>query len=338
MSFLLHDPEGSPWILFTGDALFSGDAGRVDLMGEDRLEEMAGHLYDSIFEKILPLGDGIILCPAHGSGSVCGGEIAERNWTTIGLEKQLNPKLQVRSKSEFIERHAKMLERPPYFRKTEHLNLVGPEVLNRLPALRPLQAGAFGAAASTAQIIDTRDQASFGAAHVPGSLSIWKEILPNFAGWFLDYENPILVVCEAQDRETLVRMLVRLGYDRFAGYLEGGVVGWALAGKDLSTIATPDQGEFAAMLGSDAPPFVLDVRGKDEIKGWELQHGMRIHLTELLAYLDEIPKDRKIAPMCTSGYRSMLAASLLEKAGWHHLSVPIGGLKAWIANRFDMVL
>jgi len=92
------------------------------------------------------------------------------------------------------------------------------------------------------------------------------------------------------------------------------------------------------MLGSDSPPFVLDVRGEGEIKGGGLQHGKRIHLTELLNHLDEIPKDRKIAPMCTSGYRSMLAASLLEKAGWHHMAVPIGGLNAWSANRFDKVL
>ena len=338
MSYLLHDPEGAPWMLFTGDTLFSGDAGRVDLLGEDRLEEMAGLLYESIFNQILPLGEGIILCPAHGSGSVCGGEIAERTWTTIGLEKQLNRLLQVGSKTEFIERHARMLERPPYFRNMERLNLAGPDVLHSLPILTPLKPGVFADAAATAQIVDTRDQTSFGAAHLAGSLSIWKSILPNFAGWFLDDGTPILLVCNDQDREPLVRMLVRMGFDNLAGYLHGGVLGWALAGKNLAAIATPDPVGFFELMSAEQQPFILDVRGEDEIKGGGLQHGKRIHLTELLDHLDEIPKNRKVATLCTSGYRSMLAASLLERAGWQDLAVPVGGLGAWHANQFGLEL
>ncbi|MFW5714346.1 MAG: MBL fold metallo-hydrolase [Brevefilum sp.] len=338
MSYILHDPDGAPWIVFTGDALFSGDAGRVDLLGEDRLEEMAGMLYDSIFEKILPLGDGVILCPAHGSGSVCGGEIAERLWTTIGLERQLNPKLQVDTKAEFIDKHAEMLERPPYFRKMEELNLKGPDVLQALPELRPLQPNAFAEIARSGQIVDTREQVCFGAAHLPGSLSIWKGNLPSFAGWYLDYETPIAFVCDKKDRDSIVRMMVRIGFDRISGYLDGGLIAWAKSGKRLNSISTPDQKEFQEMLEGDPAPFVLDVRSKSEIKDEGLRMGKRIHLTQILENLSEIPRDRFVVSVCTSGYRSMLAASLLEKEGWKNLAVPVGGLAGWKAKDFNFEL
>lgn len=126
MSYLLHDPGGEPWVVFTGDALFAGDVGRVDLLGMDRAEEMAGLLHDTLFRKLLPLADATIVCPAHGAGSACGTAIAERLWTTIGLEKELNPQLQFREKTEFVSQVAKELERPPYFRQMEKLNLEGP--------------------------------------------------------------------------------------------------------------------------------------------------------------------------------------------------------------------
>ncbi|MGD8967376.1 MAG: MBL fold metallo-hydrolase, partial [Anaerolineae bacterium] len=116
MSYLLRDPEGKPWVVFTGDALFAGDVGRTDFYGPDQLDEMTGLLYDSLFHKILPLGDGVIVCPAHGSGSACGSAIAERTWTTIGLERKHNPRLQYTEKDAFVARVGRTLEYPLYFR------------------------------------------------------------------------------------------------------------------------------------------------------------------------------------------------------------------------------
>jgi len=338
MSYLFHDPDGNPWVIFTGDALFSGDVGRVDLLGEDRLTEMAGLMYESIFNKILPLGDEIIVCPAHGAGSVCGSEIAERTWTTIGLERRLNPKLQVSSKAEFIEKHGKMLERPPYFRKMEILNLEGAPILGRLPALRPLMPVAFAKAIENGQIVDTRDQTAFGAAHVPGSLSIYSEILTNFAGWFLNYETPLAFVCNQTDVDAITRGMVRIGFDRLAGYLKGGMVGWTQAGKSIGRIETLAMSDFCNLMQSDHPGFLLDVRGAEEIKDGGLKHGQRIHLTQLSAHLDSIPQEQKVLPLCTSGYRSMIAASLLRQAGWEDVAVPLGGLGAWKAFGCEVVL
>lgn len=217
-------PDGNPWILFSGDTLFSGDAGRVDLFGEDRLPEMAGPLYDSIFNKILPLGDDVLLCPVHGAGSVCGSKIAERKWTTIGMERKYNPLCQVKSEKEFFDLHAKMLDRPPYFLKMEELNLAGAPVLGRLPVLKPFNPKAFEKEMKKAQLVDTRDQLAFGSGYIHGSLSTSLPILPSFAGWFLSYDEPILFVCDPDDTDEIVRTMIRMGFDQLSGYFRVGCV------------------------------------------------------------------------------------------------------------------
>ena len=153
MSYLLYDPDGVPWMIFTGDALFAGDVGRTDFYGRDRLEEITGLLYESLFHKILPLGDEVILCPAHGAGSVCGTAIAERTWTTIGLERKHNLKLQYADKADFVEHVGRMLEYPPYFRMMEKLNLEGPPVLGRLPSPTPLSPRVFAERAEDVQVL-----------------------------------------------------------------------------------------------------------------------------------------------------------------------------------------
>ena len=338
MSYLLHDPESNPWILFSGDTLFSGDAGRVDLLGEDRLEEMAGLLYDSIFNKILSLGDSIILCPAHGAGSVCGSKIAERTWTTIGMERQFNPLCQAKSEKSFIDLHAQMLERPPYFRKMEVLNLSGPSASQQLPNFKPLSSKEFGKILPQAQVVDTRNQVAFGGGHIPGSLSMWDHVLPSFAGWFLDYEKPILFVCDPQNSEGIIRKMYRVGFDNLFGYLREGMLTWAVSGNPLEKIPLVTAFELCEMVKGEHIPFLLDVRSEDEFNGKGLKHAKHIHLTDILENLDEIPKDRNVIPLCRSGNRSMLAASILKQKGWKDVELLTGGLSAWrnVGCGFDL--
>jgi hydroxyacylglutathione hydrolase len=338
MSYILYDPDGNPWMVFTGDCLFSGDVGRVDLLGEEKMEELASQMYDSIFKKILPLGDSVLVCPAHGAGSVCGSEIAERTITSIGLERQHNPKLQVSSRKEFIERHAKILERPPYFRKMEELNLAGPQLLKTLPIPKPLPPAAFKDASESAQLIDTRPQVAFGAAHVPGSVSLWNEVIPNFSGWFLAYDKPILLVCDYENIESNVRKLIRMGFDKIGGYLDGGVVGWAKFGGSLDTIRPIAVEALNEILKSGQPFFLIDVRAEKEVKEAGLKHAAHIHLTNLMDHLETIPKDQLVITICPSGNRAMVAASLLQKEGWKDLAVPVGGIGAWNACDCDFDL
>jgi len=333
LSYLLHDPDGAPWILFTGDALFAGDVGRVDLLGMDRAEELAEMLYDTIFNKFLHLGDDIIICPAHGSGSVCGGEIAERVWSTIGLEKKLNPRLRFNKSSDFISNVAKELERPPYFRKMELLNVEGPPILGSIPSPLPLNPAEFEKEAMENFVLDSRMELGFASAHIPNTLSIWEDGLPNFAGWFLPYDERILLVNERDDYQQVVRYLIRLGFDNIFWSLSGGMLSWHMAGKISSSIKTITVQNLCDKLDEEGEKFILDVRSDDEIeKKGEIKESKHIHITQLPEKLKEIPTDRTIFIFCGSGLRSMIAASFLKKNGWEGLVVVLGGLAGWSSN------
>lgn len=330
MGYLLHDLDGNPWIVFTGDALFAGDVGRVDLLGTDKAQEMAGRLYETIFGKLLPLGDRVIVCPAHGPGSVCGSEIAQRPWTTLGIERKHNPKLQHTDRAEFIVNVVKELERPPYFERMEVLNIEGAPLLGGLPWPPPLAADGFESKAQEAVVVDTRSETAFSAAHVPGSLSIWMDGLSSFAGWFLTYDTPVLLVNETDDPEQAVRCLIRLGYDNIAGYLAGGMHSWHTAGRECAAVSTVTVQALCGLLDSEDRPWILDVRSAEELKiEGRIAGAHHIHVTQLQHRLDEVPRDRTIYIFCGSGLRSMTAASLFLRAGRSDIVVVLGGLAGW---------
>jgi len=334
MSYLLRDDSGEPWVVFTGDALFAGDVGRVDLLGADRIEEMAGMLYETLFEKILPLGDGVIVCPAHGSGSACGSDISGRVWTTIGLEKKLNPKLRHEDRAAFVEEVGREMERPPYFRMMERLNIEGPPLLGPFVPPAPLTPEEFDEAAGGGFILDTREITSFGAAHIEGSQSIWAGGVPSYAGWLLPYDRPLLLVGpEGDDLEEATRYLVRMGYDDIAGRLAGGIVPWHASGRDGRSIDTATVQELCGLLDGVEDIFVLDVRSEEELDSTgRIPGAVHIHNTLLSGRTGELPKDRRIYIFCGSGLRSMSAASTLEREGWSDLTVVIGGLSAWSSS------
>ncbi len=329
MSYLLREPGGAPWMVFTGDALFAGDVGRVDFLGPDKAPEMAGLLYDTIFTRLLPLGDGVILCPAHGHGSACGGAIADRKWTTLGLERKLNPKLQFTDRDAFIANVARMLEKPPYFSRMEAWNVAGAPLLGALPVVPPLSPQAFAERAEDALVLDTRMELGFSAAHVPGALSIWMGRLARFAGWFLPYERPILMVNEGADPTPVVRALVRMGYDDLAGSLAGGMLAWHMSGRESASIRTITVQALCHALDAHEEPWILDVRSDREVEAAPIPGAQHIHVTQLPDHLDQVPRDRALYVFCGSGMRSMIAASLLGREGWRNLSVVLGGLAGW---------
>jgi hydroxyacylglutathione hydrolase len=291
---------------------------------------MAGLLYDSIFKRILPLGDGVLLCPAHGSGSVCGGSIGERTWTTIGLERRLNPRLQRADRESFIEAAAQPLPYPPYFTRMERMNVEGPPLLRELPLTQLLAPDEFERLLPEAEVIDTREAVPFGAAHVPGSLSLWLAGLPAFAGWFLPYDRPLLLVGE--EREAQTRSLRRLGYDQIPGILAGGMQAWQEAGKESGAVGLVTVQEVRRRHEAGEQPWILDVRAADELEAsGALPGSHHIPLHELARRMEEIPQEPQVLVLCGSGHRSMIAASLLVKAGWRRVSVIEGGMTAWSA-------
>ncbi len=340
MSYILYDAKGNEWAVFTGDALFAGDVGRTDLVDAGRAGEMAGVLYGSVFKKLLKLGDGVLVCPSHGAGSVCGSEISEREWTTIGIEKKTNPKLQVKSKREFVKKAGKILERPPYFREMEKANL-NPPLLGNLPSANPLSPSLFRKLSRKGQVLDTRMELGFGSAHVPGAINIWKGGLSSFVGWFLSYGKPIYLVAEGEaELNSTVRQLVRMGYDNMAGSLAGGMLAYHMAGMESGSINVLNvQGMCELLDGNGEIPFILDVRSNEELeKQGEIAGAKHMHITTLPKRMKEIPKGNEIFIFCGSGLRSMVAASILRKNGWKKLNVIVGGLSAWKSSTCQVKL
>jgi len=338
VSYLLHDHGGNPWVIFSGDTLFAGDVGRVDLPGLDRMEEMANLLYESLFHRLLPLGDDIIVCPSHGAGSVCGESIADRAWTTIGLERRANAKLQFRDRAEFVSRIAREHPRPPYFLRMEKWNLEGAPLLGSLPVPNPTPPDEFREKSRNGLVLDTRAEVSFGAAHVPGALSIWMAGVPAYAGWFMAYDKPVLLVNDDSDPSVAVRYLLRLGFDDIAGSLAGGMLDWHAAGLESRSIRMIPVQALCKALDREEDIAILDIRSDEErLRNGRLAVAREIPLVQIPSRMGEIPKDRPLFIFCGTGLRSMVAASLLARDGWQNPVVILGGLAGWKSTACPIV-
>ena len=333
-----HDVSDNPYMIFCGDTIFAGDIARTDFFGQERKAEMAGKMIDSITEKILPLGDGVIVCPAHGAGSICGGEIADHPFTTIGYERQ-NNSLLLMGREAFISRRVKESPyMPPYFRQMEKVNKDGASLLARDPCPDYLSvADVDGYLNSGCQIVDIRSPTSFGAGHIPGSLSIWRNGLSSFMGWFLDYEKPIVIVDDFNlEPDKVARYFTRLGYDNLAGILAGGCPAWTKAAREIATIGTCSVMQLKERLEKDAV-FLLDVR---DIKNWHtvghIRSAHHVYVGELLQHLGEIPKNKPVVIYCDAGFKGSLAASILARNNYRAVTNVLGGMAAWRQAGFDL--
>jgi len=342
MSYVLADLEAGdePVMVFTGDTLFIGDVGRTDLYGPDEAPRMASNLYDSIFNKILPLGDEVILCPAHGAGSMCGGAIGTREQSTLGLERIQNSALRYENKDDFV-RHKlqESLELPPYFRQMEKYNLEGPSLLRDLPVPALLSPVEFRAEMEKgALVIDTRMPHSFGGAHIRNTYSIWLEGIPSFAGWLLPYDSPVLLVVEDKGHlETAVRYLVRLGYDNIAGFLNGGIAAWYIEDLPIQGFNLLSVHDLKSMLEKDEELFILDVRSDEEWESGHIEGARHIYVGHVKDNLDMIPKQCQVVVYCGSGRRSNIAASVLKMNGYNKIFNVLGSMSAWKTAGYEVV-
>jgi hydroxyacylglutathione hydrolase len=318
------------YMVFTGDALFAGDVGRTDFFGKAETPRVAGALYDSIFRNLIPLGDGVVVCPAHGAGSVCGAHLTEHEFTTIGYEKKVNPALQ-KTREEFItHKMNEILYQPPYFKKMELYNKEGVPPLNGLPYSPPLNPREVDTRMKEhAQVLDVRNPASFSGGHIPGSYNIWKEGVPLFAGWVLTYDDPIIIVDEDTHTITdILRYLVRIGYDSIGGHLAGGFASWYMGGRPINTISTWSVHDLRAALDTDI--FLLDVR---ERHNWDhdgfITGAHQIYMGEVAGRLKDIPQEGHVVIYCDSGFKTGVAASILKKNGYERVTTVLGGMAAW---------
>ncbi len=332
ISLALFDTGSGDQLLgvFTGDALFIGDVGRTDFFPE-HMEETAGLLYDSIFKKLLPLGDQVILFPAHGAGSVCGAGMADRDFSTLGFERLTNPALQVQTKKDFIqnkmrEKHTK----PPYFSRMEEYNLKGAPPVEPVFPPQPLGADQFEQAMQEGMLaIDIRSPEAFAGAYIPGSIAIPLEMLPAYAGWFLPYDQDLgLIVDSYPNVHTARRFLTRIGYDRVVGFLEQGLHEWEIRGKYYQTIPAVYAGEIQRRIRDTESFTLLDVRTDNEFEQGHLPNAQHIFLGELPDRIDEVGPARPITTFCGSGQRAIIAASLLKKHGFQQVEDSLGSMQA----------
>ena len=332
ISVVLTDTTSGPGpvAVFTGDALFVGDVGRTDFF-PGRGEEVAGLLYDSIHKKLLPLGDQVLLYPAHGAGSVCGRSMAEREFSTLGLERLQNGLLRL-DKPAFIARKA--AERhplPPYFKLMEEYNLKGnaPRLCDLVPP-RPFNPAEFEAEREKGLfVLDIRSPEAIAGAFIPGSLAVPLDMIAAWAGFFLPAGARIgLVVNEAAEVETARAYLWRMGYDDMAGFLAGGLGAWETSGRDYDRIPAVHVAELVSRITSGADFTLLDVRTPEEAAGGLLPGARHIPLDRLPGRLAEVPRDKPVTTFCGSGARAIIAASLLKSAGFAQVEDSLGSMAA----------
>ena len=319
------------WGVFTGDALFVGDTGRTDLPDPGKTGENAGILYDAIHRKIGPLGDQTLLYPAHGSGSACGGNISDRDDSTLGIEKATNPVFK-KSRKEFVEHKlAEKMARPPYFLHMEKVNLLGGRPLKWPARVYVLPPKEFQKQMKDGVVFDTRSPEAFAGAHIPSSYNIWLQGLPAFGGWIANETTRVFLVVEGPEEiDQAVTSLARIGIDGVQGVLTSGVEAWREQGLPIESIGTTSAQECANWM-QQGRIHVLDVRDEYEWNRKHIPGAQHQYVGYLEENLPELPKDSQIVVHCSVGHRSGLAVSILKRHGFKRLYNLLGGITAWEA-------
>jgi glyoxylase-like metal-dependent hydrolase (beta-lactamase superfamily II)/rhodanese-related sulfurtransferase len=338
--FLLIDENGNEHALFSGDTLFIGDVGRPDLaqkvIADLTQEILAGHLFDSLRNKIMPLSDSILVYPAHGAGSACGKNMSKETFDTLGNQKNTNYALRAdMTKDEFIKEVTNGLMPPPaYFPLNVMMNIEGydsiTDVLNR--GTQALSPEAFEAAANetSALILDTRTPQNFAKGFVPNSINIGID--GSFAPWvgalIPDIKQEILLVTEEGREEEVVTRLARVGYDHAIGYLKGGFDAWKAANKEVDSITSISVQQLAQAQKANPEINILDVRKGSEHLSEHILGAMNTPLDYINESMLKVDKTKTYFVHCAGGYRSMIFTSVLRARGYDNLIDVDGGFKA----------
>ncbi|CAM3513935.1 MBL fold metallo-hydrolase [Zobellia roscoffensis] len=333
-TYLLKDENGKDHAIFSGDTLFLGDVGRPDLAQKAASmtqEDLAGILFDSLRNKIMPLADDIIVYPAHGAGSACGKNMMKETVDTLGNQKKMNYALRAdMTKEEFVEEVTDGLLPPPkYFPLNVKMNKEGYEdiadVLDR--GTTELDPKAFEAMANEtgAVVLDVRTQKEFITGHIPRSIFIGLN--GDFAPWvgalIADTKQPLLLVTPEGMEEEAVTRLSRVGFDATVGILKGGFDAWKKSGKDFDTITSITAEEAKSKI-ENKEAEVFDVRKESEFLSEHVIDALNTPLDGINDYLNEFPKDKTFLVHCAGGYRSVIAESILKSRGIHNF-IDIGG-------------
>ena len=335
--YLLIDEKGKEAALFSGDTLFLGDVGRPDLVQKAAhmtQDDLAGLLYESLCHKILPLPDDVTVYPAHGAGSACGKNMMKETVDTLGNQKKINYALNQPDKASFVKAVTDGLLPPPaYFGMNVAMNKKGYESFDKVlsTGLRPLTPSEFEVAAEStgALILDTRNDKVFAEGFIPQSINIG--LAGDFAPWvgtlIMDVKQPILLVTEEGKEEEAVTRLSRVGFDKVIGYLKGGYAAWKDAGKETDQIRRITSAQFAneAKIGES---MIIDVRKDSEYAAEHIEEAYNKPLAYINEWLRDIDPKQHFYLHCAGGYRSMIAASILQARGYRNFSEVAGGFNA----------
>jgi glyoxylase-like metal-dependent hydrolase (beta-lactamase superfamily II)/rhodanese-related sulfurtransferase len=347
ISILVFDPQHSaeqPYAVLTGDTLFIGDVGRPDLRASLgwSAEELASMLYDSLRDKLLPLPDDTLVYPAHGAGSLCGKNISTDTVSTMGVQRQYNYALQPMSRERFIEIvTTDQPDTPAYFTYDAVLNSRERPTLDDAleRELQPLSLAQLRELVdSGAQLLDTREQALFEAAHIRGALNIG--LGGSFATWsgtMLDPDTPVVLVAEPGREVEAATRLGRIGFDTIAGYLSGSMKQLDEAPELVERTERITAGSASELLASPSPPLLVDVRTPREWTESHVDGAVNLPLSQLADRIDELPTDRQLIVYCSSGYRSAVAVSLLRREGRSDVANLVGGLAAWTSAQLETI-
>jgi hydroxyacylglutathione hydrolase len=327
-----EEESSAPWAVLTGDTLFIGDVGRPDLSPKHTPVQLAGLLYDSLHNKLMKLADNVLVYPAHGAGSLCGKNMRAERSSTIGTERLTNYALQIKSREDFIAQLTSNLPaRPEYFSKDAEINRTGATALSELPPLRALSPAELNAMLdSGALALDVRPNDEFAAGHVPGSVNI--ALSGQFASWAGTVlgltAHPVLIAATDEQIEEARLRMARVGIEVLDGYLHGGVNAWKQAGLAVGTLAQISVIDLDARLQSGELQ-VLDVRRAPEWEAGHIENATWWPLDNFKVSPPEMDRDLPIAVHCKGGYRSVIAGSLLQRAGFKNVVNVIGGFDAW---------
>jgi glyoxylase-like metal-dependent hydrolase (beta-lactamase superfamily II)/rhodanese-related sulfurtransferase len=336
-TYLLKDESGKDHCIFSGDTLFLGDVGRPDLAQKSAhmtQEDLAGLLYDSLYNKIMPLADDIIVYPAHGAGSACGKNMMKQTVDTLGNQKKMNYALNQPNKESFVKAVTEGLTPPPgYFGFNVAMNKTGiqsfDEVLNQ--GMKGLNPEEFQVAAENtdAIILDTRSNAEFYKGFIPQSVNIGID--GDFAPWVgsmvIDVKQPILLVTEIGREEETVTRLSRVGFDNILGHLKGGFPEWLKAGKEGDVVNRITADVFAQHVNT-LEDKIIDVRKESEYTAEHVENAYNRPLAQINDWIKDINPNEHFFLHCAGGYRSMIAASLLQARGYRNFTEIAGGFAA----------
>ncbi|MFO7800908.1 MAG: MBL fold metallo-hydrolase [Desulfovermiculus sp.] len=341
ISLVLKDTNSGPDPVgvFTGDALFVGDVGRTDFYpGQE--EAKADLLYASLQEKILPLGDQAILYPGHGAGSVCGSGMAEREFSSLGLERRNNAMLQLRRQEFRVRKSTEQHVKPPYFAVMEEYNKQGnAPALDECALPAPGSVEAFAQAMQKGmQVVDLRMPEAIAGAMIPSSLAIPLSMVPSYAGFFLHPDQEIGLIVDSYDQvKTAMRHFQRIGLDRVTGFIEEGLHEWEISGRCFERIPTVHVREVVRRIQNKEQVTILDIRKEEEFAQGHLPGSVHVFLGHLEEELDRIPRDQPVVTFCGSGRRAILAASILKRHGFRNVENCLGSMKACAANGCPVV-